>query len=323
MVGLALGILKTARPRQWLKNFSIFAALFFTGGLFDEELFKTTFWGFISLSILVSSVYFINDIADVESDRIHPFKRKRPIASGKISISLAAFLAGLGIIFSLMFASYLSDFLFWVLVGYLALQILYTFVLKKMVILDILAIATGFVLRVYAGVFLINAHLSVWFLLCVVSVSLFLAAGKRRAELAILAANAAQHRKTLSMYSTHVLDSYLAMFATASWFSWALFTFFTEAEKEFYVSRAVAPVAPELLSNLPLAILGVGKPLMITIPVVIFGVMRYLQIVYDGSRAETPERVLTGDKPLLGSVLVWGLLVLSVLYFVSPPAGAQ
>ena len=135
MVGLALGILKTARPRQWLKNFSIFAALFFTGGLFDEELFKTTFWGFISLSILVSSVYFINDIADVESDRIHPFKRKRPIASGKISISLAAFLAGLGIIFSLMFASYLSDFLFWVLVGYLALQILYTFVLKKIVIL--------------------------------------------------------------------------------------------------------------------------------------------------------------------------------------------
>lgn len=323
MVGFAIGILKTARPRQWLKNFAIFAALFFTGGLFDKELFEITFLGFIALSILVSSVYFINDIADVESDRIHPFKRKRPIASGKVGIPQGFFLAGIGIVTSLLLASFLSDFLFWVLIGYFVLQILYTFCLKKIVILDILAIATGFVLRIYAGVFLINAHLNVWFLLCVVSVSLFLAAGKRRAELAILAANAAQHRKTLSMYSTPLLDSYLSMFATASWFSWALFTFFTEAEKEFYVSRAVAPVAPELLSNLPLAILGVGKPLMITIPVVIFGVMRYLQIVYDGSRAETPERVLTTDRPLLSSVLVWGLLVLLVLYYVSPPAAAQ
>lgn len=323
MVGLAIGILKTARPRQWLKNFAIFAALFFTGGLFDRDLFKLTLWGFIALSILVSSVYFINDIADIESDRIHPFKRKRPIASGKVSVPLASFVAGIGVVTSLLLASYLSDFLMWALVSYFGLQILYTFGLKKLVIFDILAIASGFVLRVYAGVFLINAHLNVWFLLCVVSVSLFLAAGKRRAELAILAANAAQHRKTLSMYSTPLLDSYLSMFATASWFSWALFTFFTEAEKEFYVSRAVAPVAPELLSNLPLAILGVGKPLMITIPVVIFGVMRYLQIVYDGSRAETPERVLTSDKPLLGSVVVWGLLVILVLYFVSPPAGAQ
>ena len=113
------------------------------------------------------------------------------------------------------------------------------------------------------------------------------------------------------------------MFATASWLSWALFTFFTEAEKDFFVSRAVAPIAPELLSALPLAILGAGKPLMITIPVVIFGVMRYLQIVYDGSRAETPERVLTTDKSLLGSVLLWGFLVLVILYFVSPPTGAQ
>jgi len=323
MVGLAIGILKTARPRQWLKNCSIFAALFFTGGLFDKDLFELTLWGFVALSILVSSVYFINDIADVESDRIHPFKRKRPIASGKIPISLAYFLAGIGIVTSLLLANFISDFLFWVLVGYLTLQILYTFILKKMVILDILAIATGFVLRVYAGVFLIDAHLSVWFLLCVISVSLFLAAGKRRAELAILAVNAAQHRKTLSLYSTHLLDSYLSMFATASWLSWALFTFFTEAEKDFFVSRAVAPIAPELLSALPLAILGAGKPLMITIPVVIFGVMRYLQIVYDGSRAETPERVLTTDKSLLGSVLLWGFLVLVILYFVSPPTGAQ
>lgn len=324
MVDLPFAILKTARPRQWLKNFAIFAGIFFTGQLFDRELFKVTLLGFFSLSFLVSSIYFINDIADISSDRLHPFKKRRPIASGQLPVPLATFVASMGMVISLLLAQTLSQVFFWALVGYFILQILYTFWLKKLVIMDILAIATGFVIRVYAGIFLINAHLNVWFLLCVISASLFLAAGKRRAELALLHANvASQHRKTLSMYSTPLLDAYLSMFATASWLSWALFTFVTESEKDFFVSRAVAPVAPDLLSALPLAILGVGKPLMITIPVVIFGVMRYLQIVYDGSRAETPERVLTSDKALLSSVMVWAFLVLLILYFVSPPAAAQ
>lgn len=316
MVDLPLAILKTARPRQWLKNFSIFAALFFTGNLFEHNLFIKTVWGFIALSILVSSVYFINDIADIKADRAHPFKKRRPIASGALPVSTAAFLAVLGVLSSLLLAYHLSLFLFWALLGYLLLQIAYTFYLKTIVVLDILAIATGFILRVYAGAFLVDAHLSVWFLLCVVSVSLFLAAGKRRAELALLHANVAgQHRKTLSHYTPELLDAYLAMFATASWLSWALFSFFTEAQKEFYISRAVAP---DLLNDLPLAILGSGKILMITIPVVIFGVMRYLHIVYQGSRAETPERVLTSDKQLLASVLLWGFMVLTIIYYIGP-----
>jgi 4-hydroxybenzoate polyprenyltransferase len=322
MLNTIVAVIRTGRPRQWLKNFAIFAALVFTDNLFNEQLFLTTVLGFICLSILVSSVYFINDIADVESDRAHPFKRRRPIASGKVSVGLASFLAGMGVVASFIISYALSTVFFWALFGYFILQILYTFFLKKLVVLDILAIATGFVIRVYAGVFLIDAHLNVWFLLCVVSIFLFLAAGKRRAELALLHANvAAQHRKTLSIYTPQLLDAYLAMFATASWLSWALFTFITEGEKDFYVSDAVAPVAPGLLSTLPNVILGVGKPLMITIPVVIFGIMRYLQIVYEGSRAETPERVLTSDRPLLASVVLWGLLVLFVLYVVSPPVG--
>jgi hypothetical protein len=175
-----------------------------------------------------------------------------------------------------------------------------------------LAIATGFILRVYAGSFLVDAHLSVWFLLCVVSVSLFLAAGKRRAELAVLHENVASaHRKTLSHYTQDLLDSYLAMFATASWVSWALFTFFKESEKEFFISRAVSA---NLLDQIPLTILGTGKLLMVTIPLVIFGIMRYLLIVYQGSRAETPERVLLTDKPLLTSVSLWVITVMVILY---------
>lgn len=312
MINLSIAILKTARPRQWIKNLSIFAALIFTGYFFNTAYLLTIIQGFLSLSILVSAVYFINDIADVKYDKLHPYKRRRPIASGVLPIPTAAFLAIVGIIVALVWANILSSFFFLTLLAYLALQLLYTFFLKEIVVLDILVIASGFVLRVYAGAFLIDAHLSVWFLLCVVSASLFLAAGKRRAELAILTEKvAASHRKTLSMYTPSLLDSYLSMFATAAFLSWALFTFFAESEREFYLSRAVSPT---LLNILPLTILGTGKLLMITIPVVIFIVMRYLRIVYEGSRAETPERVLLTDKPLLASVFLWLLLVLMVIY---------
>lgn len=309
-----LAIAKTSRPRQWLKNLAIFAALVFTGQLFDSVLFAKTVWGFLFLSLLVSAVYFINDVADREKDLLHPFKKLRPIASGKIPVPTALFLSAVGILISLSGALALSQFFFVALLGYLLLQLLYTFWLKEVVVVDILAIAAGFVLRIYAGSFLINAHLSIWFLLCVISVSLFLAAGKRRAELAILTENvAAAHRKTLSLYIPQLLDAYLAMFATASWVSWSLFTFFFEEGRDFYISRAVSP---SLLDELPLTILGSGKLLMLTIPVVIFGVMRYLRLVYEGSRAETPERVLTTDKPLLTAVLLWGAIVVMVIYFI-------
>ncbi|MDO8503713.1 MAG: UbiA prenyltransferase family protein [bacterium] len=310
----AIAIIKSARPRQWLKNLAIFAALVFSGQLTDSVLFVKTVWGFLSLSVLVSSVYFINDVADREKDRLHPFKRFRPIASGAIPVPTALFLSAIGILISLYGALALSQFFFVALLGYLVLQLLYTFWFKEVVVVDILAIAAGFVLRIYAGSFLINVHLSVWFLLCVISVSLFLAAGKRRAELAILTEKvAAAHRKTLSLYIPQLLDAYLAMFATASWVSWSLFTFFFEESRDFYISRAVSP---SLLDELPLTILGSGKLLMLTIPVAIFGVMRYLRLVYEGSRAETPERVLTTDKPLLSAVIVWGAIVLAVVYLI-------
>ncbi|HBL51703.1 MAG: hypothetical protein A3D24_02605 [Candidatus Blackburnbacteria bacterium RIFCSPHIGHO2_02_FULL_39_13] len=316
MVKLFIAIAKTARPRQWIKNLAIFAALVFTGSFFDPNLFSKTVLGFIALSILVSSVYFINDVSDVNVDKLHPFKKNRPIAKGDLPITTALILAFLGILTAFGIANFLSQFFFLSLAAYLILQLTYTFWLKEVVVVDILAIATGFVIRVYAGAFLIDAHLSIWFLLCVISVSLFLAAGKRRAELAILTEKvAAQHRKTLSLYSTQLLDSYLAMFATASWLSWALFTFFKEEERDFYISQSVSP---NLLNTLPLTILGSGKLLMITIPIVIFGVMRYLYIVYEGSRAETPERVLLTDKPLLTSVGIWVLVILTVIYLLHP-----
>jgi len=308
---LIWGLIKSARPRQWIKNLVIFAALVFTAQFFNTELFDKTLQGFFSLSFVVSAVYFINDIADVRSDRLHPFKRFRPIARGDIPVPIALVISGVGIFTGLWLANSLSNFFFLTLLAYFLLQLAYTFWLKEIVVIDILVIATGFIMRVYAGAFLIDAHLSIWFLLCVISVSLFLAAGKRRAELFILHEKAAEHRKTLSLYSTALLDAYLSMFATASWLSWALFTFFKEDETKFYLSEAVSP---NLLDAIPLTILGSGKLLMMTIPVVVFGVMRYLRIVYEGSRAETPERVLMTDKPLVVAFALWTTLIFLVLY---------
>lgn len=305
-------VIQTARPTQWIKNLIIFAALVFKGNLFNQELFLHTVWGFLLFSILASSIYFINDIKDKNSDKIHPFKKNRPIAKGTLTIPQALFISIIGIVVALYFAQILEEFFFYSLLAYLILQLVYTFWLKQIIIFDIFSIAAGFVLRIYAGAFLINAHLSVWFLLCVISVSLFLATGKRRAELAILTEKAApQHRSTLSLYNPVLLDSYLAMFATSSWIAWSLFTFFAEQERQFFLSQAVSP---NLLDILPLTILGSGKLLMITIPVVIFGIMRYLHIVYQGSRAETPEKVLISDKPLFFTAFIWGILIILIIY---------
>lgn len=316
MAGTIEAIVKTARPIQWIKNLAVFAALVFTGGLFNPVLFQKTLLGFLLLSILVSSIYFINDVVDAPQDRLHPFKKGRPIARGALSVPLALFLATLGVAVSLFASVWLSGFFFFSLLTYLLLQLAYTFWLKDAAVIDILAIAGGFILRIYAGAFLINAHLSVWFLLGVVSVSLFLAAGKRRAELAVLTEKAqGEQRKTLTVYSPQLLDSYLAMFATASWVSWALFTFFTEEERDFYLAQAISPT---LLADLPLTIAGTGKLLMLTIPIVIFGVMRYLRIIYEGSRAEAPEKVLISDKPLLFALFLWGGLILLIIYGLRP-----
>lgn len=192
------------------------------------------------------------------------------------------------------------------LIAYFGLQIAYTFWLKNVEVADVFVIAIGFFVRVFAGAILINAHLSIWFLLCVLCASLFLAVGKRRAELAILTEQAAAHRKVMGKYTPQVLDAYVPMFATAAFFSWALYSFF------FEIGDTTAMPA----INMEIRTLTANKLLMSTIPVVIFGIMRYLFIIYDGSRAETPERVIMTDKPLLLAVGTWVILVWVVLYWI-------
>lgn len=264
-------------------------------------------WAVIIFSGITSCLYFLNDIIDISSDKIHPFKRLRPIASGKLPIPIAFFFAFIGILICFFLASRLSFFFFLVCFSYLVLQIVYSFVLKNIIILDVISIAAGFILRVYAGAIILNYHLSSWFLLCVVCLALFLAVGKRRAELAMLSAQVApSHRKTLTHYSEELLDGYLAMFASSAWLSWALFTFFE--------SPPVILHPTIVYSFLPLTISGSSKFLMLTIPLVIYGIMRYLRIIYEGSRAEAPERVLISDRPLLGTVILWGIMIILIIY---------
>lgn len=265
---------------------------------------------FLLFCSLSSSIYIINDIADRQADRQHPFKKNRPIASGKLPVSVAVVAAIMGLSLTFLISLPLNFFLFAILVGYLILQLSYSFYLKHIAILDVLSIAGGFILRVYAGAVVVNLHMSVWFLLTVISVSLFLAVGKRQSERTLLASreNKGLTRKSLDKYSTRLLDIYTGMFANATWLAYALFAF----QQDSAIDRGNLPT---LLAYVPRAFTA-QKWLMITVPVVIYGVMRYLQLVYESNQGESPERVLLSDKPLLLAVVVWGLMVMTIIYFV-------
>jgi len=303
---------KTIRPKQALKNLALFAPLVFSGGLLIPEKFLTTLRGVIIFTIMTSSVYIFNDIIDLPKDRLHPYKKNRPIAKGSLPLPIALFISIIGFSTALQLAYWQGFFFFLTLFAYFILQILYSLCLKKIVIADILVIATGFVLRVYAGAFILGIHMSVWFLLCVISLALFLAAGKRRSELNIIAKSPLKlkTRETLVFYSPELLDSYLSMFANAAWLAYALFTF-------FYPPPALTRHF-SFVTNLPLTLAGINKWLMITIPLVIFGIMRYLKIIYEGTKAESPEEVLLKDWPLLGVFFVWGIMVVGIIYGISP-----
>ena len=302
-------LLKTARPRQWLKNVSVFAALVFSGLLFFPGYFPRVLSAFFIFSALASSIYILNDVVDASQDRKHPFKKKRPIASGDLPVPVALFVAAILMVGSLAIARSLSFFFFLTLFAYVILNLMYTNYLKRVPILDVLTIAAGFILRVYAGAAIVNLHMNVWFLLTVVNLALFLAVGKRQSERTLLTGlnvGLIGQRVTLAHYSTRLLDIYTGMFATATWFSYALFSY----QQQFQPSDGPLPT---LFALIPKTFVS-QKWLMISVPFVIYGVMRYLQLVYEQNKGESPERVITTDKPLIAAVILWGISVITILY---------
>jgi 4-hydroxybenzoate polyprenyltransferase len=303
LIRLAVAMIKVARPVHWIKNLSLFAALIFTQTLLIPAYYITTIIAFIAFNFATSSTYIFNDILDAEKDRLHPAKKLRPVASGELPKSLAFLEAVILAIIALLIAKAVNPLFLFAVVSYLIIQILYSLVLKNLNIVDILVIASGFVLRIYAGAFAINAHLSVWFLLCVISVSLFLAAGKRRTELNTIP-DARLTRKSLAKYPRELLNSYVTMFGNASWMSWALFTFFESPRTDTHTWLFLAEISKATT---------ISKLMMVTIPVVIFGIMRYENIIFE-EKSEAPEKVLLSDFPLIASVTIWAFLVIWILY---------
>lgn len=303
-------IIKSARPRQWLKNVSLFTCLIFSGWLFIPEKFWTTVWATLIFSLTSSAVYIFNDIIDAPTDRLHPLKKNRPIASGVLPLPVALFTGLTLLIVSLSLAVKISFFFFFLNLLYIILHFAYTFKLKHISILDVMSIATGFIIRVYAGAVAINGHINAWLLLCMVSFSLFLAIGKRRSEKTLLSAQAPNaQRQVLSHYPENMLTIYTAMFANATWLTYALFTF----QQPVFITHGRFL---SFMSDLPNTFIN-QKLLMATIPFVIYGVMRYLQLIYDQEKGESPEEVILTDKPLLLVVAIWGLLLVGIIYGVS------
>ena len=308
-----IAIIKTMRPRQWLKNLTIYAGLIFTARLYNLYDFLIVTQAFFAFCFATSAVYLFNDVVDAPKDRLHPFKCKRPVAAGVLSPRFAVLLGILFALFALSYGFFLSERFFLALLSYILLQLFYMFYLKHIIILDILAIASGFLLRIYAGIWIIGTHLNIWFLLCVVSFALFIAVGKRRAEATLLSGythsiELGKVRSTLLHYPESLLHAYTTMFATATWLTYALFAFQQpRITPNSFFSQFFYGFTPRVEDT---------KWFMITIPFVIFGVMRYLYLIYEKREGESPERILLSDKPLLLVVVLWALIVYTILYVV-------
>jgi len=288
---LITGLLRSLRPKQWTKNGFIFAALVFDVKLFQIEPLLKTIIGFILLCAISGTVYLINDLVDIEKDRQHPTKKTRPIPSGQVPYSVAIAAAVIIPIICLPLSFWL-DFSFGIIItGYLLLQIAYSFKLKNIVIVDVLTIAAGFVLRVAAGVALVDAErFSPWLYVFTVLLALFLGLGKRREELALLKERASTTRMILNEYNLPFLDEMMAVVTAGTVMTYAFYTF----------------SAPNLQDN---------HLMMLTIPFVIYGIFRYLYVIHVQGNGGAPDEVLLTDKPLQISIALFGLSVIIILYW--------
>lgn len=305
---LLFALIKSARPRQWLKNFAIFTTILFTGKLFDGELLWLSIEAFTAFCLLSSSNYIFNDILDAPKDRRHPFKRFRAIASGKVPNHVARLTVIILAIGGLSLARNVTPMFFAFATAFLLLQYSYSLFLKHFTVIDILTITIAYILRVYAGEAATGYHISIWLALAALSLALFLAIGKRRAELTLIQSYEGvvprDTRATLSHYSERLLDTYTAMFANSTFLTYAFFTFLARPTNEGILLRNYT----EFFADLP----G-RKWMMVTIPFVLYGIMRYMQLIYEG-KGESPEKILTSDLPLLTTVILWVGSVLVVVY---------
>src|SRR4051812_9516891 len=288
---LAFELFLSLRPAQWTKNLLVFAGLLFGRRLFDTVALLEAVAAFAVFCVLSGVVYLVNDIADRESDRVHPLKMRRPIASGALRVSVAAGAAvavGAG---GLAGASALGPAFALVAGGYLALQVLYSFPLKHIVIIDVLTIAIGFVLRAVGGAVAVHVEIGHWLLVCTILLALFIALAKRRHEIVLLAGGATTHRPILGEYSAYLLDQMIGVVTASTLISYIFYT-----------------ISPETQAKFGTAWLG------LTIPFPLYGIFRYLYLVHQREGGGSPADLLLTDRPLLACVALWALTVAVIIY---------
>jgi len=279
------------RPQQWTKNLAVFVALVFAQGITEPSLLGISISAFVVFCVLCGGIYILNDIVDVESDRKHPLKCKRPIASGAMGAGLGGWVSMGAVSGSMLGAFAISRLFGFVALGYLALQLAYTFRLKHEVIIDTFCIAASFFLRVIGGACAISVEVSPWLLVCTFFLSLFLALSKRRHEVLLLQESAQGHRKVLRKYSVPLLDQMISVVSAGVVVSYSVYTLSPETVERFGTTN-----------------------LVYTIPFVLYGVYRYFYLVHMKKLGGSPETALLSDKPLLINIILYAIVVGIVLY---------
>jgi 4-hydroxybenzoate polyprenyltransferase len=277
------------RPAQWLKNGIVFAGLVFGGKLLQPTAVASAFLAALAFCLLSSGFYLLNDVRDRDADRLHPVKRLRPVPAGDLAPGTAVFAGVVLVVFAIAGSALLSRDLSLVFLAYASLMAAYNLGLKEVVIVDVFAIAAGFVLRAVGGAIAVNVSISPWLLMCTMLLALLIGFGKRRHELVALD-NAAEHRRNLNLYNRPMLDQAVAVTAAGTLIAYAVYTF--DSESAQYHHR-----------------------MMVTIPIVAYSVFRYLYLLYRRGQGGAPETMLLTDRPLLASVASWAAASAFLFYF--------
>jgi 4-hydroxybenzoate polyprenyltransferase len=289
-MSLPRALLVSLRPHQWLKNLVVLAALVFSKHLFEPDAAAQAALAFAVFCALAGAVYLVNDLADLERDQLHPAKRTRPLASGELPPGVARAAAALLFVAALAASWTLGPAFLLCALAYPALGVAYSLGLKHVVILDVLAVALGFVLRAVAGAVAIGVHFSPWLLVCTLLLALFLALAKRRHELVTLE-DAAAHRQILAEYSPYLLDQMIAVVTASCLTAYAFYTLAPETVEKYRTER-----------------------LALTIPFVIYGIFRYLYLVHHRNEGGSPGDVLLTDRPLLVAVALCAVAMVLIVY---------
>jgi 4-hydroxybenzoate polyprenyltransferase len=286
-----IALLESMRPRQWTKNLFVFPAIVFAQRLWDKGAVDVTLAAFIIFCFLSSSVYIVNDIADADKDRLHPTKRNRPIASGRLPAGVALASSLLLAAFSIALAFAINDRFVLCASLYLGLNLVYSFSLKHVVILDVIMVAAFFVLRAVAGAAAINVDISHWLLICTFLLALFIAMSKRRHELVLLENNASAHRASLTEYSPYLLDQMISVVTASTVMGYTLYTVDQDTVAKFGTDH-----------------------LVYTVPFVVFGIFRYLYLIHQKGEGGDPDRIIVSDRPFLINLLLWAAVVVFAVY---------